>query len=638
MSRVKRFVLVGITLVLAACTFLVSDGIRWPSRRSLPMSGAEESSKADGQFDWESISPSRELEYHPCNGHFHCARLELPMDWTADESHQWDHTVAIAIIKLSANVSTLDSRYGGEIYTNPGGPGGSGTGYVRRAGESLSKLINGGAAESSESKLFDIVGFDPRGIMHSTPRPRCFPDLMSRQLWFQMTDAYGPVTDSEATAARRLARTAALAKMCDPGNSTAGHQLLKRHMSTTSVARDLLAMIDRSAELREKSERKLTGEQPPPPSAGKGDEPSKPMLQYWGFSYGTTLGGYFASMYPDRVGRLVLDSNSNFERWAAGDSMSFLNQTDESVRTVLKACHAAGRDKCPLYEEGGAGAMDNTLRRRLADLKKAPLPIWSEGMRIPEVLTYQSVVSAMFHALFVPYSAFPQLAEQLAALINGTADSPALLRRFLPNRGLSCTDDQCGQPQCLDRAELHPEGGQAVLGSDYPANRTLEDFRRHAAGLPEQSALFGEMFATDVAASWNAWPVAPAWRFGGPFGGPTRHPILFVGNTGDPVSPARNGADMARIFGGAVALTQDSVGHCSPSAPSVCTVRHVREYFQSGALPAEGTVCEVDWLPFQDPPDLAGLAGEDLELRRAVVDVMASGGVAPGFFGGGQTW
>lgn len=30
-------------------------------------------------------------------------------------------------------------------------------------------------------------------------------------------------------------------------------------------------------------------------------------LQYWGFSYGTFLGVTFASLFPDSVGRMVLD-------------------------------------------------------------------------------------------------------------------------------------------------------------------------------------------------------------------------------------------------------------------------------------------------------------------------------------------
>lgn len=82
--------------------------------------GASPHTSNDAGFDWESISPSRDLVYVPCLGKFQCARLLLPMDWTAPEERWLDHEVAIAMIKQPANVSILDPRYGGEVYMNPG--------------------------------------------------------------------------------------------------------------------------------------------------------------------------------------------------------------------------------------------------------------------------------------------------------------------------------------------------------------------------------------------------------------------------------------------------------------------------------------------------------------------------------------
>lgn len=166
-------------------------------------------------FEWESIPSSRNVHYHPCYGKFQCARLELPMDWGAQEVHAWDQIVTIALIKYPANVSRSNPRYGGEIYLNPGGPGVSGVEFALRAAESRAEMINSG---DGNAKQFDIVGFDPRGVMHSTPRPTCFPNLKARQLWYHMKEGYEGPTDSNRTPTLLMARAAAFRELCDPGN------------------------------------------------------------------------------------------------------------------------------------------------------------------------------------------------------------------------------------------------------------------------------------------------------------------------------------------------------------------------------------------------------------------------------------
>ena len=54
------------------------------------------------------------------------------------------------------------------------------------------------------------------------------------------------------------------------------------HINTPNVARDLDLV------------RSLTGYQ---------------TMEYWGFSHGTLLGTMYAALFPDRVGRMVLDGN-----------------------------------------------------------------------------------------------------------------------------------------------------------------------------------------------------------------------------------------------------------------------------------------------------------------------------------------
>lgn len=65
----------------------------------------------------------------------------------------------------------------------------------------------------------------------------------------------------------------------------------------------------------------------------------------------------------------------------------------------------------------------------------------------------------------------------------------------------------------------------------------------------------------------------------------TSHPLFFISNTHDPVTPLTSGLKMAKKFEGAGLLEQLSQGHCSLAAVSLCTAEKIRKYFQTGELP-----------------------------------------------------
>jgi len=125
-------------------------------------------------------------------------------------------------------------------------------------------------------------------------------------------------------------------------------------------------------------------------------------------------------------------------------------------------------------------------------------------------------------------------------------------------------------------------------------------------------------------ATWKArarWNVKPA-----DITGNTSHPILLIGNTLDPVTPLNNAYVMQKRFPGSEVLTQDSEGHCSISSPSLCTVKAIRAYFQTGALPTAGTICSPEELPFlgKIERDLSALSEEDeslLEIMEEMKDL-----------------
>src|SRR5699024_7182089 len=116
-------------------------------------------------------------------------------------------------------------------------------------------------------------------------------------------------------------------------------------------------------------------------------------LNYLGYSYGTYLGATFAELYPDRVGRVVLDgaidpATTNFD--------VTLNQAkgfESALRDYLPSC--LGDEECP-FSGGVDDAMDQ-IGDMLAELDEHPLR--AEDGRL---LDADTMVTAIIFPLYSP--------------------------------------------------------------------------------------------------------------------------------------------------------------------------------------------------------------------------------------------
>ena len=241
--------------------------------------------RADDQlptFDWPSITPNENLEYHECYTAFQCARLKVPLDWT--KGSKSDKSAALAIITLPATVPSTDPSFGGTILLNPGGPGGAGVSMVLSYGQYLRSILDG-------EKHYELLSFDPRGTSFSTPRAECYANDIDRTADELQGLLIPPVVSSREALSYLYQKNTGFSELC----GQAGNDSIFNYMSTASVARDMLRIIDRVDDLQRSN------------SSEPAESHEKPKLQYIGTSYGTFLGNTFASMFPDRVKRMVID-------------------------------------------------------------------------------------------------------------------------------------------------------------------------------------------------------------------------------------------------------------------------------------------------------------------------------------------
>lgn len=106
-------------------------------------------------------TPTTALTWTSCGTNLDCSTLEVALEYGDTTSTD---KASIALIRYN---STAETRLG-SLLVNPGGPGASGVDFVAAgAGEAVSVLSGG---------LYDVIGWDPRGVGQTTPLLECFPN------------------------------------------------------------------------------------------------------------------------------------------------------------------------------------------------------------------------------------------------------------------------------------------------------------------------------------------------------------------------------------------------------------------------------------------------------------------------------
>ena len=512
MSRIRASLGLLVVAALAACT--AGEG---------PESGDDGTAPAPGPRHEEPLPEypaelaafyEQSPEWEECGAAFDCADVTVPMDYAEPDGE----TVTLAVKRRAAG----DDEPVGSLLVNPGGPGSSGIQLAEAAQLMFSsELLDG----------YDVVGFDPRGVGQSTPLD-CVSDAELDVIRAEPAD-----TSTEEGLAELRESAQELAAACAENTGD-----LLAHVDTVSAARDLDVL------------RHVLGE---------------PQLDYLGYSYGTHLGAVYAELFPENVGRMVLDGGLDPSLSTAeivrGQAAGF----ERAIRAYAEDCLSG--PGCPL-----SGDVDTAVGQ-IQDLLKL-----AEHTPLPTGTDRELTAPLMFSGIIMPLyddNYWMLLTAALDAAMNQQDGSQLLLLADLS-------------------AEREPDGTYltnsteaniAINCIDYPVSDDVADWRAEAQALAEISPTFGPTLAYgDVTCA--EWPHEPTVERA-PVSAAGAEPIVVIGTTGDPATPYEWSEELADQLESGVLVTYEGEGHTAYGRGGECITRAVDDFLLAGTVPEDGLVC-----------------------------------------------
>ncbi|KAI0097147.1 Alpha/Beta hydrolase protein [Daldinia grandis] len=528
---------------------------------------------------WSWGAPTAEQNIHGKDpyakrGIYLCGYLEVPLDYTNKSESR---IVRLAVTKYQVSgLARLDtaqpsspaagSKSERTIIVDPGGPGASGTSLVWRAAEGFTKRLSNGK--------FDILGWDPRGVNASLPSIACFPHDAFRDRWSMLTGQYREAAGPPE----------AKLELADAMNNATFYACKEKYgdipqfLSTAFVARDM-------EEIRKAlDEDEVTG---------------------YLVSYGTSIGQTYANMFPQSVGRLILDALEYVRdhRELGGFGWSALDNTTDVWRDgFLGECLNAGPKYCPLSQPRGPEPvslqeLEDRMQKLLASLGQRPITGYLKPSG-PSLITYSAIVSAIYGALHNANS-WPALAQMLYELEAGNSTLAAAFLDYSEweyHPSTSCPTSP--------RPRSHELGPLVICADSYDAP------------LPPDGLLWWQsLWANMTARSWISgneeffsvlpcqhfrtyWP-PPAELYRGDLNHTLKSPLLLIAETHDPATPLRNGKKLLNEMGkNARLIVHHGYGHSSRDKSS-CTDSIILAFILNGTVPIEQeTPCYADGKPY----------------------------------------
>lgn len=459
------------------------------------------------------------------NAEARCGFVQVPLNWAKPE----DGAIKIAV-SINPASDPENSPY---LLMNPGGPGSSGREWVTEYLDSL-------GTEELRSE-YNIVGFDPRGVGKSSAI-KCFDDKGLYSFYYEPSP-YDYASAEDLEYSKKSIAEFGAACLKNTGD-------LLGHIDTSSAAKDMDII------------RAVLGSE---------------KLNYLGFSYGTLLGATYASYFPDKVGRFVLDGVVDPTSTPSQDSLNQLIGFESAMRSYLTDCIDNDSD-CPFSNLTVEKAMDKVGKDFLAVLEKKAV-FTSESNR---KLTLNSGFTGMIAALYSDES-WPYLTQAFNEFFDKKKPDGRIF--------LILADSYFSYDQDSSKFTANSnEAFKAISCIDSRESDNAEDMKVQNDLVKQTSKVFGRYWQYGGLAC-NAWPfdVVKGPTDYSAKGAPT---MLVIGTTNDPATPYAQAKNFANnVLEKGYLLTYDGEGHTAYGSTNSCISNTVDDFLIKGKLPKTEKTC-----------------------------------------------
>lgn len=518
---------------------------------------------------WSSLYDSNpsHWSYGNSSGLYLCGYLDVPLDYTNGSDTRISR---LAITKYQhAPKSTKRT-----LVVEPGGPGGSGTNLVWRKAERFAKTYT--------NDSYDVLGWDPRGVNASQPSIWCYAYDADRDRYSLLPSYLRSSPEPRHTMLQVDALNQATLEAC-----RRKYDDIPLMLTTAFVARDLDQI------------RKALGEE---------------VVNGYFVSYGTGIAQTYVNMFPDRVGRLMLDGTEYVrdQRLVGGFGWAALDNITAAFHDgFLGECVDAGPEHCDLAKPRKKGValptkkdLINIMDDLFSRLVHRPIPGYTNSSG-PVLITYTQVIGLIYQALYTP-STWNGIATAFNDLLDGNT---TLISRYLDSWSY---DPSLPTPT----RDVHTSGELDILvicsdqyDSPLPPGYSLGDngeewYLDLWQDMVRKSEIGGNARFYDIlpCRQWNStFPNPPRQVYRGDLNHTLSHPVLLIAESYDPATPLRNGRRLLAEMGDTNArlIAHHGYGHSSRDT-SECTDKIMREYMLDGKLPEQSeTACFADKKPYR---------------------------------------